>query len=159
MNTIRSLTMLAALALVAIAPNAASAQQTLNGATTLYACYVPKSGTVYRIKVEGTPTKCAQNHVEFSWTTGGTTSLQVFEHGRMSIGLLGGETVEREIACPAGSKPVSGGFDADPAIVIERSIVYGLDPTKWAFRVRNTAPFAGSLTNWVSMSVNCITIG
>ena len=157
MQTIRSFATLAALVLVAIAPKAVSAQQTLNGETTLYACYVPKSGTVYRIKVEGTPTKCAQNHVEFSWTTGGTTSLQVFQHGWMSIGLLGGETAEREIACPAGSTPVSGGFDADPAIVIERSVIYSLDPTKWAFRARNTAPFSGSSANWVSFSVNCIT--
>ena len=60
MNPIRSLAALAALAVVAIAvPASASAQE-------LTACYVPKSGTVYRIKVEGTPTKCSQNHVQFS---------------------------------------------------------------------------------------------
>ena len=158
MTTIRSLVTLAAVALAAFAPKAASAQQTLNGETTLYACYVPKSGTVYRIKVEGTPTKCAQNHVQFSWTTGGASSVQVFEHGRVTIGLLGGESVQQEIACPAGSTPVSGGFDADPTIVVDRSISYSLDPTKWSFRARNTAPFSGSTANWVTFSVNCITI-
>ncbi len=37
----------------------------------LTACYVPASGTVYRIKVTNTPTKCLQpTHVEFSWTDG-----------------------------------------------------------------------------------------
>ena len=159
MQTIRFFAAVAATALIAFAPKAASAQNTLNGETTLYACYVPKSGTVYRIKVANAPTKCAQNHVEFSWTTGGSTaSVQVFEHGRISVGLLGGETVEREIACPAGSTPVSGGFDGDPSIVVERSIMYNPDPTKWSFRARNSAPFAGSSANWVSFSVNCITI-
>ncbi|HEX9893937.1 MAG TPA: hypothetical protein VGA78_08425 [Gemmatimonadales bacterium] len=40
-------------AIVALFPAARAQAQ-----TTFTACYVPKSGTVYRIKVEGAPSKC-----------------------------------------------------------------------------------------------------
>jgi len=43
-------------AAVALAPSAAAAQT---------ACYVPGSGTVYRIKEPNTPTQCRSGHVEF----------------------------------------------------------------------------------------------
>ena len=37
--------------------------------TTLTACYVPKSGTVYRIKAPNTPQACTKaDHVEFNWS-------------------------------------------------------------------------------------------
>lgn len=37
--------------------------------TVLYACYVPNTGTVYRIKTTNTSETCKSNvHVEFSWT-------------------------------------------------------------------------------------------
>src|SRR5690242_806111 len=37
---------------------------------TVYACYVPATGTVYRIKVTGLPNACVANtHIEFSWLT------------------------------------------------------------------------------------------
>src|SRR5881628_1673294 len=36
-----------------------------------FACYVPRTGTVYRIKEPGLPSRCfATTHVEFSWTDG-----------------------------------------------------------------------------------------
>lgn len=58
---------LAATAVVSIAlglaPSFAAAQT-----PTLRACYVPGSGTVYRIGAEGTPAAChSPKHVEFSW--------------------------------------------------------------------------------------------
>jgi hypothetical protein len=41
--------------------------------TTIYACYVPASGTVYRIKAPGLKTDCnSPQHVEFSWNDSGT---------------------------------------------------------------------------------------
>jgi hypothetical protein len=38
----------------------------------LYACYVPATGTVYRIKETNTPAACDSKkaHVEFNWTDG-----------------------------------------------------------------------------------------
>ncbi|MBL0937591.1 MAG: tail fiber domain-containing protein [Gemmatimonadaceae bacterium] len=55
--------LLAALGLAAATP--AEAQ------TVIHACYVPASGTVYRIKATSTPQNCLQpTHVAFSWTDG-----------------------------------------------------------------------------------------
>jgi hypothetical protein len=50
----------------------------LAGQTVFYACYVPASGTVYRIKEPGLPQQCGQSkkqgttvqHVEFNWSPG-----------------------------------------------------------------------------------------
>jgi hypothetical protein len=44
--------------------------------TTMYACYVKNTGTVYRIKTAGTPTKCSSNHTEFSWNLEGQVGPQ-----------------------------------------------------------------------------------
>ena len=42
------------------------------GTTTLYGCYVPNSGTVYRIRGPGLPDDCrGASHVEFSWSAQG----------------------------------------------------------------------------------------
>jgi hypothetical protein len=41
---------------------------------TYHACYVPNTGTVYRIKTADTPTGCAKTtHVEFNWNNVGPT--------------------------------------------------------------------------------------
>jgi trimeric autotransporter adhesin len=63
----------AAALLLAIDSAPSSAQEP----TVFFACYVPSTGTVYRIKEPGLPEKCAgpasggkQAHVEFSWTDG-----------------------------------------------------------------------------------------
>src|SRR5512142_2544633 len=38
--------------------------------TVHYACYVPLTGTVYKIKELNTKAACSTGHVEFSWTDG-----------------------------------------------------------------------------------------
>ena len=113
----------AAFALVALLPSVARAQ-------TLTACYVPKSGTVYRIKVDGAPTKCAQNHVEFTWSATGTpgpqgpqgetgpqgpagpagnTGLEIVQRAQREIDPGQSQTVD--VTCPTGGKvAIGGGF-------------------------------------------------
>ena len=60
---------LAALTAAAFAPGAAHAQ-TVNEVIT--SCYVPASGSVYRIKTPGGPTTCqSPKHVEFTWNSQG----------------------------------------------------------------------------------------
>ncbi|MDF1505653.1 hypothetical protein [Roseisolibacter sp. H3M3-2] len=60
-----ALAALAALPAVAAAPRAAAAQ------AKFFACYVPTSGSTYRIKTADTPPACTKaSHVEFSWTDG-----------------------------------------------------------------------------------------
>ena len=57
------LALAATAALLGLAPSTAAAQQSARGPL---ACYVPGSGTVYRVKEANTPASCAAGHVEFS---------------------------------------------------------------------------------------------
>ncbi len=60
----------AALALLVFAPEAAQAQE-------IFACYVPSSGVVYRIKEPGLKDECTgKKHVEFSWDVEGPPGPQ-----------------------------------------------------------------------------------
>src|SRR5262245_10695412 len=66
---------------------------------TLTGCYVPASGTVYRIKGAGLPDACrSKNHVEFTWSLQGP------------VGAAGptGPTGPRGPAGPAGGLPATG---------------------------------------------------
>lgn len=46
-------------------------------AQAMYGCYVPISGTVYRIKTDGLPDKCrSAQHVEFTWSSQGVAGPQ-----------------------------------------------------------------------------------
>ncbi len=69
-----------ALALSALAlATSLGAAATASAQTVFYACYVPASGTVYRIKAANTPQNCLQpTHVAFNWTDGASAlaSLQ-----------------------------------------------------------------------------------
>ena len=102
MSRIRIVVLLAALAL-ALAPAAAEAQSTIT------ACYVPKTGSVYRIQATGTPDACKNGHVEFSWTAsevGYGPITTVSATTTLQIGADAGQVAE----CPAGSVAVSGGY-------------------------------------------------
>lgn len=105
MSNTRLAALLAVLAL-ALAPAAAHAQGTIT------ACYVPRSGSVYRIKVEGAPSKCAQNHVEFSWESGGSASAPVYLPTTYANAFVvpPGETAELKMSCPSTQALVLGGY-------------------------------------------------
>lgn len=60
-------------------PSAATANiaSLIDPSTTYTACYVPSSGTVYRIKTADTPPACTKSaHVEFSWNHQGPVGPQ-----------------------------------------------------------------------------------
>jgi hypothetical protein len=101
----RSLMIAAALAMLVLVPGSGEAQ------TTFQACYVPKSGTVYRIQVEGAPTKCSQNHVAFSWTSAGPEPLGTLTTNTTVYEVPPGATDNRLIPCEPGTLVVSGGYD------------------------------------------------
>ena len=65
-----ALVALAALVLLATFPSTARAQQT-SAPEVIRACFVPASGTIYRIGVSGGPTACRGGHVEMQWNAGG----------------------------------------------------------------------------------------
>ena len=81
-SAIRSMGLASVLAVGGLlAPNVADAQsgaiQSLEASPVIFACYVPKSGTVYRIKTPSTPAACLSgNHIEFSWNQQGIPGEQ-----------------------------------------------------------------------------------
>src|SRR5438309_11635021 len=61
-----------ALVAVLISPSVSRAQS-VSPTDTIRACYVPATGTVYRIKASGAPGSCqASSHIEFWWVGQGT---------------------------------------------------------------------------------------
>src|SRR5438477_10277487 len=61
-----------ALAVIVFSP-AVSRAQSVSPTDTIRACYVPATGTVYRIKTSGAPGSCqASSHIEFWWVGQGT---------------------------------------------------------------------------------------
>jgi hypothetical protein len=57
-----------AAALASLLPALAAAQPAPSPAESLFhACYVPGTGTVYRIKERGLAAACAAGHVPFTW--------------------------------------------------------------------------------------------
>lgn len=134
MNAIRLAAALAALALI---PAAAQAQATLT------ACYVPKTGTVYRIRVEGAPNKCSPNHVEFSWeTSGGAAAAPVYFPTTYANAFVvpPGETAELKMSCPASQALVLGGYiKHGPDAQLVDILANSPDGTAntWIFRAHN----------------------
>ena len=75
MPNVRKSSRIAAASLLAVvagaaSPSAARAQQAAAD-DTIRACYVPASGTIYRIGVAGSPTGCHGNHIEMKWNVAG----------------------------------------------------------------------------------------
>lgn len=127
-------------------PNEGGAQA---ASQTLYACYVPSSGTVYRVKTPNAPTACVDaSHVEFSWNgegppgaagpagPTGQTGAQGPAGPAGSIGMTtiveqaliaasgGGTDVDYvkstlTVVCPSGAKVLSGGYSVTSASLDE----------------------------------------
>ena len=119
----------AAVTLGSLTTTSAAAQATVSG------CYVPNSGTVYRIKATGLPDACrSKNHVEFTWSlqgppgatgqTGATgpagppgptgpaggltaTAVQVVSVGTESV--PSGQIASATAECPTGTVATGGG--------------------------------------------------
>jgi hypothetical protein len=157
--------MLLVATIAALAPATLSAQT--QAATTasitdgvIYACYVPKTGTVYRINVSGSPTKCAANHVSFSWNITGPEGP---EGPPAPSGVAGHRIVTDHksvnpqtsdfivVQCAADEVVLGGGYDAsdqatsDPfknlTVPINAPLLKYPDISPgWATRVFNTDP-------------------
>ena len=123
-------------AVLALAPAVAQAQ------STYYACYVPKTGSVYRVKTADTPAACKQNHVEFSWQSGG--GLVFTERSSEPIQIApNGDFEQRFADCEADEIVVSGGHHVEPnasVSVAASKFFHGLGHHGWWVDVRNTSP-------------------
>ena len=101
----------ALLAVIALIPAAAEAQSTIT------ACYVPKTGSVYRIQAPGAPEACKSSHVEFSWQTGAPSGLAGYQIRGSALTEIGGNsTYSVNSACQSGEVAVGGGYGFNPAI-------------------------------------------
>lgn len=137
--------------------------------SVLYGCYVPSSGTVYRIKGAGLPDECrSQQHVQFTWSVQGPTGSQgpVGPQGPQGVqgpagGLSGHEVITSSINvapgsvllghaadCSTGKRVVGGGFFAESArtgvLWTIQTSRPGQDPftqawSRWAVEARHNA--------------------
>src|SRR5687767_9682374 len=60
---------------------------------TYFACYMPMTGTVYRISEAGLKTSCTPSHIEFSWTDGVNAIRTNHPLGGDATGVLRNATV------------------------------------------------------------------
>jgi hypothetical protein len=150
------------IALMALGALPASAQ-----GTVLYGCYVPNSGTVYRIKAAGLPDACrSTQHVEFTWNLQGPAGPQgaagptgpqgpagpagginargvSYETGGSSEAIAPGQTGAASVGCPSGTIATGGGGygwseNRPMHLVISRPTVGG-----WTITVENTSSAPG----------------
>jgi len=98
-------------AVAAIVPSRDAQAQTTTTPKVFYACYVPSSGTTYRIKEVDLKQECSKStHVQFSWTDGNRSAVSQFFNVFSEIQTVAPATqtvVSQQ--CPAGSQVVSGG--------------------------------------------------
>jgi hypothetical protein len=114
MATLGRTTLVAVPAFAALAAIAAPARLEAQ-ATVYYACYVPSSGTVYRIKEPDLPQQCGSSnkkgvtvqHVEFSWTDGQGGPSTPADHGVLT-GLIDDDHPQYLLA--GGARTAVNGF-------------------------------------------------
>jgi hypothetical protein len=95
----------AGLTVLGYAPAALRAQ----GPATYFACYVPLTGTVYRIKEGNLKTACTTGHVEFSWTDGANAVRTTDPLGGDLSGVLSNATVVKLLGRALSSTPPQTG--------------------------------------------------
>jgi hypothetical protein len=136
MHRIRFAALLAALALI---PAAAHAQSTIT------ACYVPKTGSVYRIQAAGAPEACKTNHVEFSWESSGTVFTRRVGTGEV---VTPNSFEQFTAACEAGESVVGGGWATNPNLSVSVSASLPVQPPaqEWFVDLRNLSSI--DVTAW-----------
>ena len=135
---------LAGIGLGVMAPAPASAQ----APKVFFACYVPSSGTVYRIKEPDTPAACGTStkkgvavaHVEFSWTDGaGAVSS---DHGALA-GLADDDHPQyllgEGVRTGTNGFAVSGAIGAGSLPTLAAGTAFAWYPSKGAFRAVDRA--------------------
>lgn len=146
-------------ALVLLVPRAGHAQE------VIHACYVPASGTIYRIKATDPAETCkSPQHVEFQWNVegpagaDGADGVSGYEVLSETVPLTSAG-VAKVLPCPAGKRVLGGGFSILDAGVkryahvsqpLQNPLVSG-----WAvsvFEDANSAPGA-TLTVFASCAV------
>jgi hypothetical protein len=102
-----------ALLVLGAADAATAAAQAGTPPATIEACYVPVSGTIYRINTTaspapGAPANClSPQHVKFSWSRQGLSDFsEVTSQANPAADALGRRSMS--VACPAGKTAIGG---------------------------------------------------
>jgi hypothetical protein len=98
-----------AFAAVALFPLCAPAALDAQGPSVYFACYVPLTGTVYRIKEGNLKTACTTGHVEFSWTDGANAVRATDPAGGDLSGVFSNATVIRLLGRALSNTPPQTG--------------------------------------------------
>lgn len=97
-------TLIPAAVLLAMAAPPAAAQD------LIHACYVPNSGTIYRVMTDDTKAECAPKHVEFQWNEQGPQGMSGWERVSTDCTTVPpGGTSGSAVSCPAGKNVLGGG--------------------------------------------------
>lgn len=146
MSRIRIAALLAALALV---PAAAEAQ------TTITACYVPKTGSVYRIQAPGAPDACKSNHVEFSWSSELQAPLGYAVRTGTGVLIPAQSSATASVSCEEGEVAVGGGYHINQGVLVSPRLNRPLDDgTGWVVYIVNP----GDTEYWVTAYVTCLAL-
>lgn len=119
--------------------------------TTFYACYVPNSGTVYRIKAANTPAACTRpTHVEFSWNAATAPGFsQVFVVISDEVWVPANSFGAAIATCPEGTTLLNGGYalsvDATSVPVVQASLPHPYNSNAWLVNVGNLQPDAKTI--------------
>lgn len=147
-KAILSLLRAGGLAMFALLVGAEAQAQT--APAVIHACYLPATGTVYRIKAPNTPAACRAAHVEFSWPAeatpgaagpqgpaGGVSGYEIIQK---TFSMDASGLAHRQIVlCPAGKIALSGGVKQEHfGLVIAESYPYETG-TGWVLRVSRDA--------------------
>jgi trimeric autotransporter adhesin len=82
---------------------------TVHAQNVFYACHVPLTGTVYRIKETNLKTTCTTGHVEFSWTDGANALRSTDPAGGDLSGVFSNAIVVRLLGRALSSTPPQPG--------------------------------------------------
>jgi hypothetical protein len=135
--------LLAALALAgasALLPRVAAAQAD----SVIHACYVPTTGSIYRIKTADTPSACTKTgHVAFDWRRNGYAGATIVS-AKATMPAPSGKA--HQVLCPPGRTAISGGYTVQYTGLTTRTQQLSIGPvayngqTGWGVGIWNPGP-------------------
>ena len=137
-----------------VAPAALRAQST-TAPKVFHACYVPSSGSVYRIKEVDLKQECVKStHIQFSWTDGAGALTQVVTVRSAYKDVAAHQYGSIDAICPAGTQLTGGGYEIIyfPNNVVAPVIWFSKprdDRTGWSVGFQNTSDNLAEFVTYV----------
>lgn len=120
-------------------------------ADTIHACYVPKTGTMYRVGTAGAPAQCKQaSHMPMKWDASGVSGTYTVE---MTLTRQPGDSPWVNTKCPTGHALSGGHFvhfanfaPPYPDVRLLASAPSAVNRDEWGFRLANSGSQAVDIT-------------